>query len=557
MAPPTNRPVLVAPDSFKGTLRAAEVAAAIGRGLERAGLVRPTCARSPTAARARWRRCCSALGGETAAARGAPSRSAPRPGGLRAARGRRRRRSSRSRRRSGLRPRRGGRARRRGGVHVRHRRADPRGGRPPARRSSCVGVGGSATTDGGAGAIEAIEEAGGLRRRAARRALRRAHAVRATRRRASARRRARTPRRSSGWSARLERAAGAWPRDPRGVPMTGAAGGLSGGLWAALGAELEPGARVRPRRARLRRAHARGARGHRRRGPARRARRSRARSAGEIATARARPACRATRSSAAPRSTPFERRIIDLQIVREAGTIADAGARGRGPRALGRPLGSGHARVRAVRRDRRRRPQRPRRRALPRPRGRRTTVLERLRPPRRRGRLRAPVPRRRRAAVALRVPRQPAPARDRSTSSGSTCGCCAAAISSYTPATGDGGLLIDTGDAADRRLAGGRDRRPGDGRRLAALLRGHCAARPACFPDADRAAAARAEACARSSATTPLWDALIERPLGETRRAGVRRRPRARRRRSPTGSSARSPTRTTPRCGRTAASCTT
>jgi glycerate kinase len=31
-------------------------------------------------------------------------------------------------------------------------------------------------------------------------------------------------------------------RDPRGVPMTGAAGGLSGGLWAEFGAELLPGA---------------------------------------------------------------------------------------------------------------------------------------------------------------------------------------------------------------------------------------------------------------------------------------------------------------------------
>jgi glycerate kinase len=31
-------------------------------------------------------------------------------------------------------------------------------------------------------------------------------------------------------------------RDPRGVPLTGAAGGLSGGLWAEFGAELVPGA---------------------------------------------------------------------------------------------------------------------------------------------------------------------------------------------------------------------------------------------------------------------------------------------------------------------------
>src|SRR4051794_9247902 len=36
-----ERPVLVAPDSFKGTFSAAQVAGAIGRGLERAGLMPP------------------------------------------------------------------------------------------------------------------------------------------------------------------------------------------------------------------------------------------------------------------------------------------------------------------------------------------------------------------------------------------------------------------------------------------------------------------------------------------------------------------------------------
>jgi glycerate kinase len=41
---------------------------------------------------------------------------------------------------------------------------------------------------------------------------------------------------------RLEEIAGELPRDPRGVPMTGCAGGLSGGLWATFGAELRPGA---------------------------------------------------------------------------------------------------------------------------------------------------------------------------------------------------------------------------------------------------------------------------------------------------------------------------
>ena len=41
---------------------------------------------------------------------------------------------------------------------------------------------------------------------------------------------------------RLDEWAGGAPRDPRGREMTGAAGGLSGGLWAYLGARLVPGA---------------------------------------------------------------------------------------------------------------------------------------------------------------------------------------------------------------------------------------------------------------------------------------------------------------------------
>jgi glycerate kinase len=43
-------------------------------------------------------------------------------------------------------------------------------------------------------------------------------------------------------SRRLRDLAAKLPRDPRGQPMTGAAGGLAGGLWAALGAKLVPGA---------------------------------------------------------------------------------------------------------------------------------------------------------------------------------------------------------------------------------------------------------------------------------------------------------------------------
>ncbi len=43
-------------------------------------------------------------------------------------------------------------------------------------------------------------------------------------------------------TARLEDFASTLPHDPCGVPMTGCAGGLSGGLWAAYGAELVSGA---------------------------------------------------------------------------------------------------------------------------------------------------------------------------------------------------------------------------------------------------------------------------------------------------------------------------
>jgi glycerate kinase len=41
---------------------------------------------------------------------------------------------------------------------------------------------------------------------------------------------------------RLRRLAASAPRDPRGLPGSGAAGGLAGGLWAYLGARLVPGA---------------------------------------------------------------------------------------------------------------------------------------------------------------------------------------------------------------------------------------------------------------------------------------------------------------------------
>lgn len=106
-------------------------------------------------------------------------------------------------------------------------------------REVLVAVGGTATVDGGAGAVEAIRKAGaavridvlcdvltpwedaasvyGPQKGADGEAVREL-------------------------SARLDRLAARAPRDPRGRPFTGAGGGLSGGLWAYLGATLRSGA---------------------------------------------------------------------------------------------------------------------------------------------------------------------------------------------------------------------------------------------------------------------------------------------------------------------------
>ena len=65
----TDRPVLVAPDSFKGTFRAAEVAAAIGRGLESAGLAPPDLCPVADGGEGTMEVLLTALGGETAAAK--------------------------------------------------------------------------------------------------------------------------------------------------------------------------------------------------------------------------------------------------------------------------------------------------------------------------------------------------------------------------------------------------------------------------------------------------------------------------------------------------------
>jgi glycerate 2-kinase len=104
-------------------------------------------------------------------------------------------------------------------------------------RRVLVGVGGSATTDGGADAIRALRgvEAHLTVLCDVRTPFEEAARVYGPQKGASEEQVRTLTRRLHGQARRL-------PKDPRGVPMTGAAGGLAGGLWAAFGAELVPGA---------------------------------------------------------------------------------------------------------------------------------------------------------------------------------------------------------------------------------------------------------------------------------------------------------------------------
>jgi glycerate kinase len=104
-----------------------------------------------------------------------------------------------------------------------------------------VAVGGSATTDGGIGAITAIREAGGIDGVElqvlcdTREPFERAAEVFGPQKGAD-------PAAVARLARRLRQCADSFPRDPRGVPMTGCAGGLSGGLWAYFDARLRSGA---------------------------------------------------------------------------------------------------------------------------------------------------------------------------------------------------------------------------------------------------------------------------------------------------------------------------
>lgn len=106
-------------------------------------------------------------------------------------------------------------------------------------REVIVTVGGSATTDGGEGALEALSETGTGVSLVVVCDVRTAWEDAA---RVFAPQKGADPETVRRLERRLERLAAAAPHDPRGVPMTGCAGGLSGALWAHHRAKLVPGA---------------------------------------------------------------------------------------------------------------------------------------------------------------------------------------------------------------------------------------------------------------------------------------------------------------------------
>jgi glycerate kinase len=235
----TERPVLVAPDGFKGTFRATEVAGAIGRGLESAGLRPPDLCPVADGGHGTMEVLLTSLGGDTAAVEvhdplgreieaafaliedgGTAIVEMARASGL-----------------ALLEP-----------DELDAEAASTSGtgelilaAIEAGAQVVLVACGGSATTDGGTGAIRAIEDGGGLRAARivclcdVRTPFERAAEVFGPQKGAD-------PATVKRLTKRLNAIAAELPRDPRGEPMTGCAGGLSGGLWAQYDAALEPGA---------------------------------------------------------------------------------------------------------------------------------------------------------------------------------------------------------------------------------------------------------------------------------------------------------------------------
>ncbi len=231
--------VLLAPDKFKGTHSAAQVAAALGRGLERAGMAPADLCPIADGGDGTLAVLVAALGGETAGLEVSDPLGRPVNAGFALVED-------------------GGTAivevaEASGLARLRDDERDAEGASTygtgeliaaaveAGAQVVLVAAGGSATTDAGFGAIEAIRERGGLR--GARLVV--LCDVRTPFEEAAVRfgpQKGADAGAVARLTARLAERAALLPRDPRGVPLTGAAGGLSGGLWAAFGARLEPGA---------------------------------------------------------------------------------------------------------------------------------------------------------------------------------------------------------------------------------------------------------------------------------------------------------------------------
>jgi glycerate kinase len=229
-----NRPVLVAPDKFKGTMTAAEVGSAIAEGLARGGVESDVC-RIADGGEGTLEIVVDAVGGEVvecaasdALGRARTARfavlneklalvqSADAIGLELIAPGDRDAVAASSR-----------------GVGELIAAAAETG-----VKEILVAVGGTASTDGGAGAVEAL--AGQSLPKLTvlcdvRAAWEQAPVVFAPQKSAS-------ESEVEILSARLDELAGALPNDPRGKLMTGAGGGLAGGLWSAFDAQLKSGA---------------------------------------------------------------------------------------------------------------------------------------------------------------------------------------------------------------------------------------------------------------------------------------------------------------------------
>jgi glycerate kinase len=240
-----SRPVLVAPDKFKGTMTADEVAAAIARGLAEVEIDSDICRiadggegtidalASELEMEVEVVRASDALGGPVEArialldgGRSALIESADAIGLQLIPEDRRDAMAASSR-----------------GVGELIAAAAETGA-----REVFVGIGGTATTDGGLGAIEVLRERRLVGKRGrlkgcpkitalcdARAAWEQAVTVFAQQKGAS-------PEQLRLLAERLDVLASQLPNDPRGKLMTGSGGGLSGGLWAAAGADLKGGA---------------------------------------------------------------------------------------------------------------------------------------------------------------------------------------------------------------------------------------------------------------------------------------------------------------------------